>query len=703
MNKNNPLVSIIVRTKDRPHLLKQALKSIARQDYRPIEAVIVNDGGCDLPVNELRTILRDVSLSYMHIQENRGRAAAANEGVVRSSGRFIGFLDDDDEFYPDHVSTLALFLQQNEFLIAYTDSEIVRHRQDSGHAAPVEEERYVLYSEDFSYEKLILSNYIPLVCLMFDAQIRHLIRFDETFDLCEDWDLLIRLASMHTFYHISRTTARYNQNLAPQISSEGHLHHNAFIGIMEKHMDKVSAEALFVNWEIIVRERRLSSILAGITLKNNALHEVLEDKKKLLDEKIVAIEELRALISEKEKIIQQQSRTLQEKEELLTQRHRDLMEMQLLANGILNSIGWKIIEALRNQRDRIFPARSRRRYYCDLAVKSVRVINIHGFRVFWHKALSKIKKKSYVVSPPALLRNGHIQDTPYNRQADIVVPVCNAYSDLYECLKSVLNNTDLKSHRLILVDDKSTDPRVRNFMKTVADSGKGFDIVLLENEENLGFAGTVNRGMRYSERDVIILNSDTVVTKGWVDKLMRAAYSRDRVASVTPFSNNATICSIPSFCENNPLPAGFSIESFAHFIETISLRYYPSIPTGVGFCMYIKRNVLNDVGYFDEVNFRNGYGEENDFCLRAVKKGYLHVLDDATFIYHKGGASYTTEVKLTREIEAIHIMERLHPDYINAVQSFIHENPIGDIHNYISLRINMEKEAARSMPVSGYQ
>lgn len=74
MNKENPLVSIIVRTKDRPKLLKRALQSIAAQTYRPIEVALVNDGGCGLDVEELKGILRDVSLNYIRLEKNTGRA-----------------------------------------------------------------------------------------------------------------------------------------------------------------------------------------------------------------------------------------------------------------------------------------------------------------------------------------------------------------------------------------------------------------------------------------------------------------------------------------------------------------------------------------------------------------------------------------------------------------------------------------------------
>ena len=273
------------------------------------------------------------------------------------------------------------------------------------------------------------------------------------------------------------------------------------------------------------------------------------------------------------------------------------------------------------------------------------------------------------------------------RRVDVVIPVYNAFDSLNECISSVLEYTDLQFHNLVIVDDKSSDVRVRDFLKRLSPDGRNVNIVY--NDQNLGFVKTVNRGMQMSnENDVILLNSDTVVTKGWLEKLQRAAYSKNDVATATPFSNNATICSIPRF-ENNEVPSNFDIQSFGEFIGNIALRYYPELPTAVGFCMYIKREALRNVGFFDEGNFGRGYGEENDFCMRVVKKGYVNILDDATFVYHKGGESFTMAEKLINEQKAPALVDAIHPEYLPMVYEFIRENPLKPIHDYIQLRLRL--------------
>src|SRR5699024_10554590 len=136
------------------------------------------------------------------------------------------------------------------------------------------------------------------------------------------------------------------------------------------------------------------------------------------------------------------------------------------------------------------------------------------------------------------------------------------------------------------------------------------NIKILENEENIGFSATVNRGIALSdENDVILLNSDVLVTPEWVEKLIKCAYSDAGIATVTPLSNNASICSVPVSNQNNPLPDNMTLEEYAVEIERTSLKSYPSIPMAVGFCMYIKRSVIKEVGLFDSAAFGLGYGE----------------------------------------------------------------------------------------------
>ena len=131
-----------------------------------------------------------------------------------------------------------------------------------------------------------------------------------------------------------------------------------------------------------------------------------------------------------------------------------------------------------------------------------------------------------------------------SQPVDIVVPVYNGYEDLLLCVGSLKRHTDLTRHRVILIDDKSTDGRIRPYLEREM---RCPGIWVLFNDQNRGFSANVNTGLAYSRRDTILLNSDTIVTDRWVEKLQRCADSSARIATVTPLSNAATLASVPEF------------------------------------------------------------------------------------------------------------------------------------------------------------
>jgi GT2 family glycosyltransferase/glycosyltransferase involved in cell wall biosynthesis len=255
---------------------------------------------------------------------------------------------------------------------------------------------------------------------------------------------------------------------------------------------------------------------------------------------------------------------------------------------------------------------------------------------------------------------------------DIVVPVYNAPGDLRNCVESVLAHTRLP-HALVLIDDASPDPGVQAYF---AELGRRAlpQLVLLRNERNLGFTGTANRGMTRSRGDVVLLNSDAVVTAGWLDALLRCAASDPRIGTVTPFSNNAEIASFPRLCENHAWPDGADPEPVRAAIAEAAVPCYPDVPTGVGFCMFVRRALLDAVGPFDAA-FGAGYGEENDLCMRALAAGWRNVLCDDAFVLHVGGRSFAG-AKETLGVRNTALLVARHPRYLDLVRDFIARDPL---------------------------
>jgi glycosyltransferase involved in cell wall biosynthesis/GT2 family glycosyltransferase len=259
---------------------------------------------------------------------------------------------------------------------------------------------------------------------------------------------------------------------------------------------------------------------------------------------------------------------------------------------------------------------------------------------------------------------------------DVIIPVYGAPEALGACLASVGSETDLSRHRLVLVVDGPQESAVDSLVDGFAGAWPG-RVRVLRNETRRGFASSVNRGMGESATDVVLLNSDTVVTSGWLEKLVDAAYSSGDIGTVTPLSNDGTLCSVPRPFEANLLPAGFVPASFSVLVERCSVRSYPRLPTGVGVCLYIRRALLDDIGLFDAGRFGLGYGEENDFCLRALARGWLHVADDATFVYHAGHASFgRSRAGLQRSARAA--LHRRHPRYMATIAELMRVDPLSD-------------------------
>lgn len=274
--------------------------------------------------------------------------------------------------------------------------------------------------------------------------------------------------------------------------------------------------------------------------------------------------------------------------------------------------------------------------------------------------------------------------------ADVVIPVAGAAAELEECIASLLATTDLTRHRLQLVLDGPAAPATELL---VAELSRRDDVALqvLRHPRRRGFVASVNHALERSQGDVVLLNSDTVLTEGWLEKLQAAAYSSPAIATATPFSNHATLCSLPRMGEENALPAGWTVERFAALVERVSERRYPRIPTGVGVCLYVKRRALDELGHFDEASFGLGYGEESEFCTRALRAGWLHVLDDATFIYHAGQRSFGRSRR--RRVAAAHRkMRRLHPEYLPTIASFLDQDPLAPVRRRVLSALAEEEE-----------
>jgi GT2 family glycosyltransferase len=250
----------------------------------------------------------------------------------------------------------------------------------------------------------------------------------------------------------------------------------------------------------------------------------------------------------------------------------------------------------------------------------------------------------------------------------IVVPVFNAVEETRRCLEAVAETLDIAKAGVIVIDDASTDEGIRPLLAELPS-----DWVMVRNEHNLGFVATANLGMALAGRsDVVLLNSDTQVSAGWLEALLACAESDPGIASITPLTNHGEIAAVPEFCRPNPWPKDPA--RWARAARESGPPSYPDLPTAVGFCMYMRRAAIDEIGGFDEIAFGRGYGEENDWCCRASAAGWRHVLCDHAFVAHQGGASFGP-LGLAPGGAAMDTLLARHPDYLRQVQAFIAADP----------------------------
>ena len=253
----------------------------------------------------------------------------------------------------------------------------------------------------------------------------------------------------------------------------------------------------------------------------------------------------------------------------------------------------------------------------------------------------------------------------------VIVPVFNALEALDACLGS-LDRTLPAGARVHLADDASTDPRVPAL---IADWRRRtrLSVTAVRRAENFGFPANCNAAFAETgDADVVLLNSDTEPAGDWLSRLATGLAADARLASLTPWTNNGEIVSYPNFVSPNPLPD--DPEGLARAAARLTPRY-PTLPTAVGFCMAVRRAALRAVGGFDAETFGKGYGEENDWCLRAEAHGWRHALCDDAYVVHRGHASFAG-TGLAPGGENLRRLNARWPGYNERIARFILDDPL---------------------------
>jgi GT2 family glycosyltransferase/glycosyltransferase involved in cell wall biosynthesis len=249
----------------------------------------------------------------------------------------------------------------------------------------------------------------------------------------------------------------------------------------------------------------------------------------------------------------------------------------------------------------------------------------------------------------------------------IIIPIYKGVEITRACIDSVLACRDIARDAIILVNDCSPEADMTTMLAAYDNVP---NVYILENEQNQGFVRSVNRALHFCQAgDIILLNSDTRLFAGGIDELYNVAQSADDIGTVTALSNNATIFSYPHPTLPSEALEDVSWEELAAIALERNSGCTVDVPTGHGFCMLIKREVLDDIPLLDE-QFGLGYGEENAFCLRAEDLGFRHVAATGVLVEHRESVSFGDEMRLQLSANNLPLLERLYPEYTGTVMDF---------------------------------
>ncbi len=548
---NEPLVSIVIRTKDRPELLKQALVSIAKQSYGNIELIIINDAGANIT---------DISRSYKPMiskikvydfAESVGRSAAANKGLELARGEYIGFLDDDDWLGAEHIRLLVDKLQDaaNNILIA---------AYASTHCIDTERNKVLrTYAQDFDPVLLKIENYIPLHALLFRRKAivtDPKCSFDVSLDLYEDWDFWLQLLKRGDFVHVNKVTAFYRIGSG---SGEGV---NAEQERSMQALEKI-ARKWFKRW---TANDYMKFIGRARFLQNQTIE--LEKLRHEKEQQCLILEswgnDFRQNNLQYEAKLQHYEAKLQQHEEKLQQREQELsqekhnreriaenyeaeikrlsqsFEKQLKQvsvnyeqeiqrqsenyNTILSSSSWKMTRPLRFLRRRFSLTTENNRLYKQGLWKMAKALYCSPLLQPFIRKIpfdTKQRIRSFLV------KNQITETVPskFNKQeqrgkVSIIIPVYNHAEYLQQCIDSAIAQT-WPQLEVIICDDASPDPDVKDILLKYVDNPR---CKVMFSEQNEGISNTQNKLLAAASGEIIaFLDCDDYLNPDAVERCMQ--------------------------------------------------------------------------------------------------------------------------------------------------------------------------------------
>ncbi len=284
------------------------------------------------------------------------------------------------------------------------------------------------------------------------------------------------------------------------------------------------------------------------------------------------------------------------------------------------------------------------------------------------KIFKVIRDKSDVLTEHTACNNQNISN--FTDGISVIIPVYNGLEDVSRCVDSVLSSENSVDHEVLLVNDRSTDGNVETYLKDLELLNPNVSVI--NSNINRGFVKTVNKGIQARKfKDVVILNSDTIVPLNFIDRFHSTAQLHDQYGVVTPLSNNATIFSFPLTLTENTISDNSELSEIDFLLRKHAANEIFEVPTGHGYCMFVRGEVIASVGMLDEENWGLGYGEENDYCQRVKMHGWKIGAYHGMYVGHVGSVSFGNEKRDKQIRKNLKKLNRIYPEYDRLIQNYI--------------------------------
>jgi GT2 family glycosyltransferase len=624
-----PKISILTATYNRPALLREAVQSVLQQTFTDLEYIVVNDGGVE--VGQVLAEFKDPRIVYLSLEKNQGKAHALNQALKIARGEYIGYLDDDDHFFPDHVEILINAISAHpEADLVYSDFEEVNYEKDAaGNRVVID--RSVRYSRDFDREALFKENYIPHPTIVHrrDLLEKHG-GFDASFPCLIDWELLRRLAFYADFLHVKQVTGEYyiNRRTGDHITN---LHSDRPQYYME-HFFRIRRKLPPKPWRnvesvsLFVRPHPRGD--APATFFSRLLHATIYPCEIFL---CLQRGEDDAVLADKRADVGGVGNEWLEKMNIAVIRGED--DAELLRKAAQCSTGELIVTMDTTQvlyKGWLSSIVERRRIQSE---RQPFPLKYQSVSTPWGWVLTRRELLSADWHRKASL-DDHSAD--YEKEVSVIIPVRNKKELTEQCLASIRRTQPRVSYEIIVVDNASDDGTTEMLERL---QGEGF-LTWIRNDPPLPFAASCNRGAAAARgRYLLFLNNDTIALPGWLEELYNIAATTPDVGAVGAklLFPDGTIqhagVAFHRFKRQNIVNPHHIFRSFPGTHPAVNKIREFQVVTGA--CLLTPHSIFKQLGGFD-ARYTNCF-EDVDYCLNLCSRDYKVIYTPYAELIHLEG------------------------------------------------------------------